>query len=785
MHRVAGFILSILFPLAVLAQEKITIRGKLLDRQGAPVPSASLHLLNTNYFTQSDISGEFSFTVETGSYLLEITAIGYAATTDSFVADQNQPEQIYHLSPAVSQLDQVVITAGKKEEILQTTPVSVSSLSAAAVRNLRLWNSRELTAVVPNLYSANPGDNRNVSSIRGITTTSYEPAIATYIDGVNQFGLDTYIAELIDIERIEVLRGPQGTLYGRNAMGGVINIITKNPSPKLRGQTEVSIGNYGQRRMGAGISGPVAKKISAGAYILRNSSKGFYTNDFNESDYDAYSAFAGNYFLRYRPAETWNISLNLKHYSNKNKGPFPLVFGVAEAFSNPFRLNQNAITTMHDRILNGSFSVNHYGKKINLAAQTAYQSNHRFYSDPIDGDFSPLDGLVIINNYGRDWNKVKVFTQELRVSRATSKVSPFDYTLGAYGFLSDNPVKQTSYYGVDAGMLGAPDANFSTINTIKAKGKGLALFGHASYAVDARFEVFGGLRFDYEYRWQKVLSQYQKDPDPIPVFDIIPDTSANMNFTAFSPKLGIRYLLPAATIYAVYSQGFRAGGFTQIGQDPSSPPLYSFKPEYSRNYELGMKNSFLNNRLRANISIFYIELDEVQIPSLILPEALVITRNAGALKSRGFEMEMAASPAKGLTIDYNFGYTNAAYSRLLIPVDGDLIDLKGKKQIFTPDISSFAAIQYAADILPELKLTLSGRLEWIYLGERYFDLLNTIRQAPNHLVNAKLGFSIGDAEIMFWARNLTDSRYIAYAYDFGAVHLANPSNFGITLSSRF
>ncbi|WP_315816025.1 TonB-dependent receptor plug domain-containing protein [Paraflavitalea speifideaquila] len=123
----------------------------------------------------------------------------------------------------------------------------------------RLWNTKDITAIVPNLYSADPGDNRNVTSIRGITTTSYDPAVATYIDGVNQFGLDTYISQLSDIERIEVLRGPQGTLYGRNAMGGVINIITKQPGNHLTGFAEANMGNYGQHRIAAGIRTPLIK----------------------------------------------------------------------------------------------------------------------------------------------------------------------------------------------------------------------------------------------------------------------------------------------------------------------------------------------------------------------------------------------------------------------------------------------------------------------------------------------------------------------------------------------
>jgi iron complex outermembrane receptor protein len=133
-------------------------------------------------------------------------------------------------------------------------------LNAKGINDYRLWNSKDLTAIVPNLYSANPGDGRNVTSIRGITSSSYDPAVTTYIDGVNQFTLDTYIPQLFDVERIEVLRGPQGTLYGRNAMGGVINIITEQPTNKTSGFLEISAGNYGEQRYTGAIRTPVVKR---------------------------------------------------------------------------------------------------------------------------------------------------------------------------------------------------------------------------------------------------------------------------------------------------------------------------------------------------------------------------------------------------------------------------------------------------------------------------------------------------------------------------------------------
>src|SRR5690606_41515849 len=130
-------------------------------------------------------------------------------------------------------------------------------INASEVTEFRMWNADQVTAIIPNVYSANPGDNRNVTSIRGITSTSYDPSVATYVDGVNQFSLDTYIAPLFDTERIEVLRGPQGTLYGRNAMGGVINILTTQPGNQTRGFAAISAGSNGRQRSWLGVTTPI------------------------------------------------------------------------------------------------------------------------------------------------------------------------------------------------------------------------------------------------------------------------------------------------------------------------------------------------------------------------------------------------------------------------------------------------------------------------------------------------------------------------------------------------
>ncbi len=779
----------VIFYSSVRAQQLTSFSGKVSDTHDLPIAGATVYLLNTNRGVATDVKGNFNINnIPAGKYTTQISAVGYATLNLEVVLPGSGTTEIV-LEDESQQLDAVLVSAQKIEESLHDIPFSISALSARQVQQYRLWNTRELTAIIPNMYSASSGDERNVTSIRGIATTSYDQAVATYIDGVNQFNLDTYIPQLFDVERIEVLRGPQGTLYGRNAMGGVINIITRQPTNKTCGFAEVSIGNFNQQRFIAGLRTPViANKLYAGASIMYNSRDGFYKNEFNNSSYDKQNSITGNYYLKYIISEKWSLGLNAKHNDNRNNGPFPLAFptGSFEEFLKAGHvLTQNATSKMIDNTFNGSFTANYAGPSFNFSSQTAYQSNHRYYTLPLDGDFSPIDGVTVINNYGDDWNKVTAWTQEFKLSSPAMNTSSLKWTAGAYLFTQHNPVKQATHFGMDAGMMGAPDTDFSSITSSTGKNSGGAVFGQVVYAINEKIDIIGGLRFDYEKKKFHVLGEYQKSSNPPMVTR--PDTSATTSFNAISPKLGIMYKLAASSnLFATYSRGFRTGGLTQLSAtDPSQPPLYPYKPEYSNNLEIGIKNNFFDNRLRLNMAFFLTQVTDVQVPTLILPDAITITRNAGKLNSKGAELELATTPLKGLEIEYNFGFTDATYKTLKLSQNGASVDLAGKKQVFTPDITSMLAAQYSLNLSTRKQLKLVVRGEWMHLGEQYFDLSNNISQDAYSLLNARVGISARYGELMFWGRNLANTRYIAYAYDFGAIHIGNPETYGVTLRVRF
>ncbi len=781
------FILLFSLGFVLLAEAKGagSVTGKITTKDGSPVERATVHLLNTNYGAVTNADGSFTIhDVPPGSYTVEISAVGYATAKKIIAVGDEGIELSTVLSETAMQLDDVVVTAEKKEDELQAIPSSVTALSSRQVERYRLWNSKDITAIVPNLYSADPGDGRNVTSIRGITSTSYDPAVATYVDGVNQFGLDTYISQLFDVERIEVLRGPQGTLYGRNAMGGVINIITKQPTNITRGFAEVNIGNYGQQRYAVGFRTPlIPNRLFLGVTGVYDRSNGFYKNLFDNSDFDKKHSVTGSYYLKFLANRHWTFTLNLKHNANRNNGTFPLSYAP---FEQPYTVDQNAVGTMVDNTLNSSLTIASAGHALNFTSQTSYQSNYRYYKKPLDGDFSPADAVSIVNNYGKNYNNVNVATQEFKLSSAAGSTLPLQWVTGALLSVQTSPVKQATRFGIDAAPL-AGDSLFSLINTSKGVNTVVAGYGQATYTFFNKLDVTAGLRYDYVINDLRFQTEYQHDPDPT-TMEILPRTSERVDYHAFSPKGNVAYhLTDHNLVYASYSRGFRTGGVsTQVSNDPANP-LYTYMPEYSSNYEVGLKNTFLQNRIRTNISAFHIDVTDVQVPTLILPSAITVTRNTGGLTSRGVELELAATIFKGWQIEYNAGINDAKYTSLNLALNNQTVDLKGNHQIFTPSATSMLAVQYNHS-LHAAELFLRG--EWMYLGDQYFDLANTIKQPSYSLLNVRGGLTFhnvakGDLAIALWCRNLTDRKYISYAYDFGAQHLGNPQNYGVTVRYSF
>ena len=772
----------LLLTLTGFSQENITLTISAKHKQGNKIEGVEVNFLNFNPSVDiQDKEKHVYNNLTKGYYELLITAEGYASVIWKGHLDKTQEVSILMESNAIK-LDEVVVSNDKKQVNILNTPGSVSSINAKQIRDMRIWEISDLSGFAPNLFIANSGDNRNVTGIRGMVTTSYEQSVATYVDGVAQFNLDTYIPQLNEIESIDIIRGAQGTFYGRNAMGGVINITTKKPTNTRQINAGVQFGNYGQKRINASVNAPIIKnKLFFGLSALHDAKNGFYTNEFLNKKFDNQQQTLLNLQLKYFLSKGWSLQADLKQYIAKNDGAFPLVNDMKALFEKPYTLSQNLTSSMRDNSRNASIVAKHKGKKTDITIQHARQRNYRFYENALDADFSPADIVGIYNNYGKDFNTVNVMTNELRFNSVKSSPDQvFEWSAGVFQFTQKSPTKQATVFGNDAGLFGVPDKNFSIISINNGDNNGLAAYGHMNYKINDKVSLNGGMRIDRENRKLTIGSEYEKQPRP--AFPMMADTTGKSSYGAFSPKLGIQYQPSAHELmYLSFSRGFRSGGMTSISSDPSQVPLSAYNPEFSNMFEAGIKGKDKNNQFRYAIAVFYNKVMDIQTPLLVLPDAVTIIQNAGEMNAWGMEVEMELKLAKGLSVQYSGGLTSAKYAVLGVVSNGAQVDLSGNKQVFTPSSTNYFATQYQTSIAAH---ELMFRLEYNHTGKQFFDLANTIEQKAYGLVNFRSSIRTKHFDISLWGRNLLGKKYINYAYDFGAAHLGNPRMIGVGLGWR-
>ncbi len=777
------FVLAfLLITVSGFSQETIKISISAKNMQGVKIEGVEVSFLNANPMADlKDNTGLVYKNLSKGYYELLITADGYASVIWKGFLDKSQDVSIQMESNSI-RLDEVVVSSDKKQSNILNTPGSISSINAKQIRDMRIWEISDLSGFAPNLFIANSGDNRNVTGIRGMVTTSYDQSVATYVDGVAQFNLDTYIPQLNEIESIDIIRGAQGTFYGRNAMGGVINITTKKPSNAKHINAGVQFGNHGQKRINAAVNAPIIRnKLFLGLSALHDSKNGFYTNEFLKKKFDNQQQTMLNLQLKYFLSKGWSLQADLKQYTAKNDGAFPLVNDMKALFEKPYTLSQNLTSSMRDKSGNASIVLKHKGKKTDITLQHARQQNYRYYENTLDADFSPADIVGIFNNYGKDFNTVNVITNELRFNSVKSSPdAAFEWSAGIYQFTQKSPTKQATVFGNDAGLFGVPDKNFSIISINKGENNGFAGYGHMSYKINNKITINGGMRIDNENRKLTIGSEYEKQPRP--AIPTMAEKTGKSSYGAFSPKLGIQYQPTAQQLmYLSFSRGFRTGGLTSISSDPSQVPLSAYNPEFSNMFEAGIKGKDKNNQFRYAVAVFYNKVMDIQTPLLVLPSAVTIIQNAGEMNALGLEGEMEVKLAKGLSLQYSGGVTSAKYAVLGTVSNGAQVDLSGNKQVFTPSTTNYFATQYQTSIAAH---ELMFRLEYNHTGKQYFDLANTIEQKAYGLVNFRSSIRTKHFDVSVWGRNLTGTKYINYAYDFGAAHLGNPRMIGIGLGWR-
>lgn len=788
-------LLLLLSMLACSLIQAQTLSGKVTDTDGQPVAFANIYFLNSTLSAVADVNGQYQLDVASGTFTLQCSAVGFASKIIELNLDGNAQKLDITLSQSAETLSEVIVTANKREEIISKVATSVTSLSAKKLEDTRTWGLGGLTALVPNYTYQELGvPFQQVQSIRGIQVFSENPAVSTYIDDVNNIDILANGFALTDIERVEVLRGPQGTLFGRNAMGGVINIITKKPTNTTQGFAEASIGNLGLQRYSAGFKTPLIKdKLFFGLNGLYQNQDGYWKNDISGTGgtdtnlngrlVGGEKNIYGNMYLRWMPTKRFSLTLNLKGQRDwsDNSGFFVSQADRDVALANPDVINLARIGKHERNILNSSLVAKYFGNQFTVTSISALQTIDLSFKDI---DFPGFYHSFFESEIGEKLPPQNVYSQEFRIHSNTD--SKWQYTAGLFGF-SQVGYEPSTNLAFESPMF--PDTYFIFRN--KSDNYGIAGFGELSYQLTEKLKATAGLRYDYEKR-EAVFNGFGDALFTGGVFtQLVADTTVSGNYAALSPKLALTYTMDdRSSIYATYTRGFRAGGVN--AQKVPVNVSQTFDPEYSDNYEIGYKASLADNRVSIGASAFLIKWRDLQFFNLVAPFTYA-RENVGDALSTGFEVEVSAIPFKGLHLDGSFGVNETVtrefdLKRVNFGTGEEFsTPIGGKRLSNAPSHTLFLGAQYEYPISKELHVVVRGEVR--NLGSYYTDIQNQIEQPSYTLINSRIGFTYAKYSLFFWGQNLNNKRYLAFGNpdsSFGrSVRTAAPRTLGVTLSARF
>lgn len=674
----------------------------------------------------------------------------------------------------IYQLEAVTVTAEKRPAALQNVPASISAITGDQIDDAGIQSISEIANLVPNLHIFTWGGRRNNHIfMRGVGATYGEPAVGFYVDGVGYTSDGMFDMDLFDVERVEVLRGPQGTLYGRNALAGVINIVTRQPTNETEARVSAGAGKFGQRELKGSLRTPLVEDrlflgLSASATwhdgYVDNMHLGKKADDRNDQSLRA--------SLRWTPTTNLDATLSLDAERFRG-GAYPLG-PLQEISDHPERVRNDFSGHDNRDSFGSSLSLNwNTPPDVRVTSITGWRDWENDGGGDTDG--SPLD---IVRESTREDRKQ--LTQELRLASPETE-SMLRWMAGLYYYQEDNGITTRSRFGSDAVAMGFVPAPMDSLLVADKDDQGYAVFGQLDYRITDHITLTTGLRRDHDRRRVRMHTRMEMGGTPIP------GSEGALNdrriFKEWLPKVALAYKPDDNTLwYANATKGYRAGGFnTLMNVDPDDA---NFDPERSINYEAGLKWSGWQKRLSLNLALFRVNLTDQQVIQLT-PNIGSVVRNAGESHSQGLEVELMLRPAPGWDFNAGFSHTNARFDEYRDDVRG--VDYAGNRVPLVPREMFNLALQNRRPL--GASAVLFSRLELQRIGDFHWDTANTLKQGAYNLVNLRLGVEGDTWEAYLWGRNLLDEGYAEFAYDFPGLgpraQAGRPRTVGVTVNARF
>ncbi|MEP7245545.1 MAG: TonB-dependent receptor [Gammaproteobacteria bacterium] len=665
-------------------------------------------------------------------------------------------------------LEEVVVTARKRDESLHDVPVAVNAFSAAEIEAAGIERPQDFIALTPNMTLVQT-QNQGTSfiTVRGISQArNSEPSVAVLIDGVALANPSQFNQELFDIEDIQVLKGPQGALYGRNAIGGAILIRTKDPGDELGGKVMVGYDSGPGYKVRAGIGGPVGdsrtlKFMTSFSYFKTD---GYIDNTFLHEEADPFKDVSGRVKLLWEPSDTLKADLRLS-YSKVNTQA--LYFNITESVNDtslPVRVNNAGVD---ERSL--------YGASLKLDIDTPIGtltsvSSYDHVDELLTGDqfnFLPIPDSVLFAFFGADQAQhqfldVDAYSQELRLSSASS--GRLRWIVGAYFIATDRFISTGNVFDLGTGSVPkvkrTPLPLFAPQFTFLADSqdnKAWATFADLSYDLTEQLEGDLSLRYDHDHRQNTTDTPAQFIPAPL-VGVAFPGQVRSKTWDDLQPKVTLRYR-PSETwnIYGGYSRGFRSGGFNQTGVGAAGIAGIDdlFDQETADTLEAGVKGQFLDRRVSASANIYHTTAKGSYFFVFDPNTSTQNLGNLGKVEYRGLELETTARAAEGLDLYFRLGLTHSEIKESTrAPTDvGNQAPLVSK---YTGNVGA----QYR-HALGASRLSGVIRADFQRIGPTFWYPDNYTVRDPVDLMNLRLGIEGDSWSLVAWGKNLFDKDYNA------------------------
>lgn len=666
------------------------------------------------------------------------------------------------------ELKELVVQASRMQTRLKELPAAVTVLATQALETQEVHALSDITALVPNFFMPVYGSQlTSPVYIRGIGSRINSPSVGLYVDQVPYFEKASFDFDFMDVQKVEVLRGPQGTLFGRNSMGGLINVTTRSPFDYQGTHVRLSAASYGEYRAQAGhyqmLSDQLAYSLSVN-YLHRD---GFHTNTTLGEQADALDNLGLRAKLQYRFAEQWSLDYSINTDQSSQGGyPYALYDKTAQTIG---AINYNQASGYDRFLMSQALKLGYTTTDWEFSNVLSYQLLDD--NQQLDQDFGP-DSIYMAGQLQKQHN----LANELMFRSKGN--SSYQWLTGLFGFMQNaaNTVDVESYKTPTPGgpMYMTYQMNFMPTTM------GAAIFHQSTYAILPELTVTAGLRLDYEQSQLHYTYEGQMGANMLAPKDTV---YPGLKDWVLLPKLAVNWsVTPGLNVYASYSSGYKPGGFNNTFERPEH---LMFRKEQSNNFELGAKAD-LFNYLYTELALFYSKLENQQIYRTAPSGRGSYLDNSGLSRNSGLEFSLHNRSFHGFEGMLSYGYTHAEI------LEYELSETVNYNNKYTPYIPRHTmALQGTQTILCERISFLDKiKLNLLYQqnGTLYWDLANNLKEEAYGLLNAKVSFVRKNMQIELWAKNIANTQYNAFIFEVGPAAYAQsgrPRQIGLNLSVKF